>query len=67
MMPIFIAHGALGAYDELIYLGIAIVFTGFMVVSWIRGRNQLPEEETENPVEPAAPDSEPSPDHFKLQ
>lgn len=34
----YIAHGALGPYDELIYLGIAVVFIVMMGVSWFQSR-----------------------------
>jgi hypothetical protein len=66
-MPIIIAHGVLGQYDELIYLGIAILFIGFMGLSWVRSRNQVfdDEESEAKPGEPAAP-AEDSPDHFRL-
>ena len=33
-----IAHGALGWYDELIFLGIAVIFLSMMVVSWFQSR-----------------------------
>ena len=43
-MPIVIlAHGALGIFDEIIFVSIAIIFIGIMVVSWFRSQ-QLPDE-----------------------
>jgi hypothetical protein len=69
-----LAHGALGIWDELIYLAIAVIFIGFMAVSWLRSRSQ--QIETDTPAPPsdsAAPSSDsaaPSsaaPDRFKLE
>lgn len=33
-----LAHGALGWYDELIFLGIAVIFLSMMIVSWFQTR-----------------------------
>ena len=66
-IPIILAHGALGDWDELIFLGIAAIFLTMMGISWVRSRNTM------SPVDPAA-DSSPSapsegdtPDHFRLE
>jgi len=37
MVPL-LAHGALGYWDELIFLGVAVIFIGMMFVSWTRSR-----------------------------
>lgn len=37
-MNVILAHGALGWYDELIFLGIVVIFIGMMFVSWFRSR-----------------------------
>lgn len=37
-MPPILAHGALGAYDEIIFLGIAVAFLGMMGLSWLRSQ-----------------------------
>jgi hypothetical protein len=39
--PIYpiLAHGALGWWDDLIFLGIIVVFIGMMVFSWFRSRS----------------------------
>jgi len=38
-MPIIIlAHGALGAFDEIIFVSIAVVFVGMMAFSWFRSQ-----------------------------
>ncbi len=38
-LPAFLAHGALGVWDELIFLGITVVFVLIMAWSWLRSRN----------------------------
>ena len=48
-MPAILAHGALGPFDEIIFFGIAIVFLGMMVVSWLRSQ-QIADED---PLDPA--------------
>lgn len=34
-----LAHGALGWWDDLIFLGIVTIFVGIMVFSWFRSRS----------------------------
>ena len=65
MMPVILAHGALGSWDEVIYISIAAIFVGFMIISWFRSRNQVSDDEEEQVVE--APDVNQSPDRFKLR
>lgn len=38
MMMIILAHGTLGDFDELIFLGIIVIFAGLMFISWFRSR-----------------------------
>lgn len=45
-MPVILAHGALGPFDEIIFFGIAVVFLGMMGLSWVRSQ-QLPEDEAD--------------------
>ncbi|MFZ4826151.1 MAG: hypothetical protein ACOYLB_02235 [Phototrophicaceae bacterium] len=40
-----LAHGALGSYDELIYLGIAVIFLVMVATSWVQARTDQDEEE----------------------
>ncbi|GAB5494560.1 MAG: hypothetical protein Phog2KO_47750 [Phototrophicaceae bacterium] len=54
-MTIILAHGALGWYDELVFLGIIVIFFGMMFVSWFRSRG-MDYEETD--LMPEAPQSE---------
>lgn len=56
-MPVVLAHGALGPFDEIIFLSIAIVFLAMMGISWVRSQ-QLPEEETEAPDETSGSEAE---------
>ena len=41
-MTAILAHGQLGAWDELIFLGITVLFALIMVFSWLRSRNLAP-------------------------
>ena len=64
MIPVIVAHGALGSWDEVIYISIAAIFVGFMVVSWFRSRNQVADDDNDT-VE--SPEPGQSGDRFKLQ
>ncbi len=61
-MFVILAHGALGPFDEIIFLGIAVVFLGMMGVSWLRSQ-QLEAEEFEDGEQANSPDAE----HFELK
>lgn len=38
-MPIIIlAHGALGAFDEIVFVSVAIIFVVMMAISWFRSQ-----------------------------
>ncbi len=37
-MPVILAHGALGPFDEIIFIGIAVIFVMMMAVSWFRSQ-----------------------------
>ena len=43
-MPVILAHGALGPFDEIIFIGIAVIFVAMMALSWFRSQ-ALTEEE----------------------
>jgi len=34
-----LAHGSLGNWDELIFLGVVVIFLGLMIFSWFRSRS----------------------------
>ncbi len=64
-MVSLLAHGALGAFDELIFVGVAVIFLVMMGISWIRSRStpvQPPEATPATPTESAADDA-----HFPLE
>ena len=48
-MTAILAHGQLGAWDELIFLGITVLFALIMVFSWLRSRNLAPDEPEDEP------------------
>ena len=58
-MVVILAHGALGPFDEIIFVSIAIIFIVMMGISWVRSQG-LPENEHE------ATESSDS-DHFELK
>lgn len=60
-MPAILAHGALGPFDEIIFIGIAVIFLGMMGLSWLRSQ-ELGDEELETGEPAAAADAE----HFEL-
>lgn len=61
-MPVILAHGALGPFDEIIFIGIAVIFLGMMGVSWLRSQ-ELADDEPDGGEPRAAPDAE----HFELE
>lgn len=64
-LPVVLAHGALGEFDEIIFLGIGAIFLVLMGLSWIKSRNEAPDEAIESSVEQAEPDARP--DRFTLK
>lgn len=66
-MPIALPlHGALGIFDELIFLSVAIIFLVMMVVSWVRGRG-LDDTPPQDPTPIDAPaESSAEPNRFRL-
>ena len=47
VLMVMLAHGALGPWDELIFIGVVVVFIGMMGLSWFRSRMNEPEFEDE--------------------
>jgi hypothetical protein len=66
-VPFILAHGALGVFDEVIFISVVMVFIVLMVFSWIRSRN-LPDEDEQPDIvtEPTHSDAS-SDDHFSLE
>jgi hypothetical protein len=52
-MLIFPAHGALGGWDEIIFLAVVVVFVVMMAVSWLRGQST---QESVDPDQADAPE-----------
>lgn len=67
MMTFYLAHGALGNYDELVYLAIAVIFVSMMGISWFRSRMTEYDDDQRRDVTPApVEDTEQSADRFTL-
>ena len=56
-----IAHGSLGQWDELIFIGVIVVFITLMAVNFIESRNSEPELD-----KPQTDDAPPRDDRFQL-
>lgn len=65
-MPVVLAHGALGPYDELIFAAVGIAFLVMMGVSWLRSRN-LPSEDDENAAPLNAESTSQDSERYRLQ
>jgi len=37
-LPVILAHGALGIWDEVVFILIGLIFLGMMLISWFRSR-----------------------------
>lgn len=37
--PVILAHGALGNFDEVIFISVIVVFIVMMGISWVRSRD----------------------------
>lgn len=57
-----LAHGALGIWDEVIFIAIGIIFLIFMIISWIRSRAVSPTWDDITSPEPRTSDDA----HFRL-
>jgi hypothetical protein len=70
VIPVVLAHGALGPFDELLFIVVGVVFVGLMVTAWIRSRNSPLDDEPDaaDPAPPGAADPTPDarPDHYPL-
>jgi hypothetical protein len=71
MVPIP-AHGLLGALDEVLFAGVAVIFLVMMIISWLYSRNLAPVEDDDTDENAPAVDAaqEPPADsdrHFELK
>jgi hypothetical protein len=68
--PVILAHGALGPFDEIIFIGAAVLFVALMGIAWWRARNDVVIDELaeDSPADapPAQAPSPDSPDRFRL-
>lgn len=72
-LPVILAHGALGPYDELIFLSIGAIFLIFMGISWVKSRNTRPEfdnvdevQEGQRDIPQKTDEQADTPEHFRL-
>lgn len=66
-LPTLLAHGALGNWDEIVFLSIAAVFLIVMGISWIRSRAASPDEvDTADEMTEDTPQAESS-GHIRLE
>lgn len=63
-----LAHGALGWYDELVFLGVAVIFLAMMGVSWFRTRMTEYDDDRrpDNPLPQTFEEQEQSAERFTL-
>ncbi len=70
-IPILLAHGVLGQYDEIIIPVVGGAFLGLLVITWWSSRNaeplDLPPEDPEIPSESSTEPSDDNPNHYPLQ
>jgi hypothetical protein len=62
-MIVILAHGALGEFDELIFLGIIIIFLLMLILAWFRSRSMNYEGQDLMPP----PSAEQTEERFKLE
>lgn len=60
--PILVAHGALGPWDETIFISVVIIFVTMMGISWFRSRG-MDDEPLETPTRQATDND----DTFRLE
>lgn len=72
MIPVILAHGALGPFDEVIFIAVAVTFVAMMGIAWWRSRGAVIETEDEAGDAAALPHTPPTPpvsdraDHYRL-
>jgi hypothetical protein len=64
-IPTILAHGALGPWDELMFLGVGAIFLIMMGISWVKSRNMTPTLDEPDPAETTSETD--SPDHIRLE
>lgn len=64
LIPV-LAHGALGPWDEIIFIGVMVIFFVMMGLSWLRSRDMEPEWDDDQPRQRTVA-TEPDADRFEL-
>jgi hypothetical protein len=65
--PVILAHGALGIWDEVIFISVAAIFLVVMGISWVKSRMTSPPlPDTPPPARTDDQAESPSPTHFRL-
>ncbi|MBL8118844.1 MAG: hypothetical protein J0L63_11470 [Anaerolineae bacterium] len=64
---VILAHGALGIWDEVIFLSIGAIFLVMMGISWVRSRNSVLDEEIEADDGHSTNTTDPSDERFRLE
>lgn len=59
-LPIILAHGALGWWDEIIFFSISVIFLVMMGRSWLKSRDMEPDLSDENESGVADPSATPT-------
>ena len=62
-----LAHGALGPWDELIFLSVFVIFIIIMGISWARSRALGDDDLEEENVAAKTPEAEDGEDRFALK
>lgn len=65
-LPIFLAHGALGPWDEVIFLSVFAIFAAIMGVAWVRSRAIGDDDLDEKQIQSSDDAADESPDRFTL-
>lgn len=62
-----LAHGALGPWDELIFLSVFVIFVIIMGISWVRSRALGDDDLDEEAATPETQDAGDGDDRFALK
>lgn len=65
-LPLVLGHGALGYWDEVVFILVGLIFLGMMLLSWFRSRMSQPLLEADPPPAVPTPDST-APEHIRLE
>ena len=66
MTPVLLAHGALGYWDEAVYISVAVIFFAITIYSWYRTRREFPNIDDQNTPQRDQAKQTNDPDTFEL-